>query len=222
MEVKKLSWKILIVVALCTMNTIWGQNNSQLNKKDFSVLKKNIELNKYAQGKNKQSQYIQLIESHLSDKETDKLKIINDYINSTIQYETDMQAWNQVDYWAPPLELLNNGSGDCEDFAIVKYYGLKKIGINSNKLRLVYVQYKSYAEDIIQPHMVLSYTKENHQVLILDNLVNEIKTSDERKDLTPVFSFNDEGIYTEMNESKLKRSLSKWNEVIEKAKKEGW
>lgn len=211
-----------MVVALCTMNTIWGQNNPQLNNKNFSRLKKNIELNKYSPGKNKQLQYIQLIENHLSDKESDKLKIINDYINSSIKYETDMQAWNQLDYWAPPLELLNNGSGDCEDFAIAKYYGLKKLGINNSKLRLVYVQYKSYTEDIVQPHMVLSYVTENHQVLILDNLINEIKTSDERKDLTPVFSFNDEGIYEEMKENKLKKSLSKWNEVIEKAKKEGW
>ncbi len=69
--------------------------------------------------------------------------------------------------------------------------------------------------------MVISYS-DNNKIMILDNLMSEIKSSEERKDLTPVFSFNDEAIYTELNSNKINKSLSKWQEVNEKTRKEVW
>lgn len=196
------------------MNMMWGQFNTEL-------LEKTIKENTWNIGRKNQENLIKMIKDSYNIKEMDKLKTINDYVNKNIRYTTDIEAWSQIDYWATPLETFNNSNGDCEDFAIAKYYALKKSGISSKKLRLVYVRYFDSLEQKSLAHMVISYS-DNNKIMILDNLMSEIKSSEERKDLTPVFSFNDEAIYTELNSNKINKSLSKWQEVKEKTRKEGW
>ena len=44
------------------------------------------------------------------------------------------------DYWASPLETLDKGRGDCEDYAIAKYFSLLAAGVPVARLRLVYVR----------------------------------------------------------------------------------
>ena len=41
------------------------------------------------------------------------------------------------DHWQVPEETLSKGGGDCEDFAILAYYALKKMNIKSNIYILV-------------------------------------------------------------------------------------
>lgn len=211
---KKIVPTIIFMVMLSPINTIWGSFNTEL-------LEKTITENTWLQGRKNQNDFIKLIKDISNKKETEKLNIINDYVNTHIRYTSDIEAWGKIDYWATPLETFNNSSGDCEDFAIAKYFALKKLGISPTKLRLVYVQYYEPIEHKSLAHMVLSYT-DNNSILILDNLINEIKPSNQRTDLKPVFSFNDEGIYTELGNSKVNKSLSKWEEVNEKIKREGW
>jgi len=46
--------------------------------------------------------------------------------------------------------------------------------------------------------MVLSYYKTKHSSpLILDNLTSKITSAEKRKDLLPVYSFNDTGLWLE-------------------------
>ncbi len=133
-----------------------------------------------------------LIESsqHLTDHE--KLERVNQFFNSNIMFVSDMAVWDQEDYWATPLEFLSKGVGDCEDYSIAKYFTLKKMGVDEQKLRITYVK----AVELDQAHMVLTYFENKRAIpLVLDNLNPEIKPANLRKDLIPVYSFNGKGLW---------------------------
>lgn len=126
---------------------------------------------------------------HLS--EAEKLERVNNFFNE-LKFVSDIDHWNKEDYWATPLQTLVTNGGDCEDFSIAKYFTLREMGVPDESMRLTYVK----ALELNQAHMVLTYypTSES-EPLILDNLVAEIKPSDERDDLLPVYSFNGDGLW---------------------------
>ncbi|WP_293932279.1 transglutaminase-like cysteine peptidase [Iodobacter sp.] len=159
--------------------------------------------------------------------ETDKLKRINDFFNRRIQFGDDQTIWNAPDYWATPLETIGKGAGDCEDFAIIKYFSLKELGVAKEKLRLTYVKAKigGASSNISQAHMVLTYyPSADAEPLVLDNLLNDIRPASRRPDLTPVFSFNSDGIFTgaSAQPSGPVDKLSRWKDLISKMKAEGY
>ncbi|UVJ46535.1 transglutaminase-like cysteine peptidase [Pseudomonas sp. LS1212] len=76
-------------------------------------------------------------------------------------------VWEQTDYWASPLETLEQGAGDCEDFALAKYFTLQLLGISESNLRLVYTTLASTK----QAHMVLGFWSDTGaEPVLLDNL----------------------------------------------------
>lgn len=153
-----------------------------------------------------------------------RVKAINGYFNRRVMYKEDKEAWSAVDYWASPLETLAKGEGDCEDYAIAKYFSLLAAGVPSVKMRMVYV--RAQMAGGLQAHMVLAYYPQpNAEPLILDNLVTEIRPASRRPDLTPVFSFNAEGLWQGVAGSSAgdpSVRLSRWRDVLGKAKAEGW
>lgn len=162
--------------------------------------------------------------------ELNKLKKLNDFINSRVEFADDLSIFNYSDYWATPLETIGQGRGDCEDIAIIKYFSLKDAGISISKLRLVYV--KARLDDPggarLQAHMVLAYyPTPSAEPLVLDNLVPEILPASQRKDLQPVFSFNSEAIWNGVagNSAKGKGGtgqLSRWQDLLLRARNEGF
>lgn len=123
-----------------------------------------------------------------------KLKLVNDFVAETPFY-CDPVQWCLEDYWAKPLEFLANDGGDCEDFAIAKYYALRAIGVPDDKLRIVYAGYR--AGGFSGAHMVLAYyPTPDGDPLILDNINPNILPGSARADLTPVFSFNTQGLWS--------------------------
>ena len=158
--------------------------------------------------------------------EEDRLRFINDFFNRRIRFRDDLAVWGQVDYWASPLETLSRGEGDCEDFAIAKYFSLVASGTPVARLRLVYVRAQLRGGGPPQAHMVLAwYATPDAEPLILDNLVMDVRGASRRTDLVPVFSFNGEGLWQGVGAERagdpLAR-LSRWREVLAKAKAEGF
>lgn len=155
------------------------------------------------------------------------LAAVNDFFNRRIVFTDDLTAWGVEDYWASPLETLERGQGDCEDYAIAKYFSLMAAGVPVTKLRLVYVRATIGGPGgAVQAHMVLAhYAQPGAEPLILDNLISEIRPSSRRPDLTPVFSFNSEGLWqgaagAAAGDPTVR--LSRWREVLAKARAEGF
>lgn len=159
--------------------------------------------------------------------ERSRLAAVNDFFNQHVVFAEDADAWGIVDHWSSPLETLARGTGDCEDYAIAKYFGLMALGLPARRLRLVYVRAQIGGPGgPSQAHMVLAhYVDPQAEPTILDNLVPELLPASARRDLTPVFSFNGEGLW----EGTAGKSagdpvirLSRWRDVLAKARAEGF
>ncbi|MCQ1058694.1 transglutaminase-like cysteine peptidase [Photobacterium sp. ZSDE20] len=128
----------------------------------------------------------QLLKNLKQQDELTQLKQVNDFLNQ-MQFLDDIEIWGKDDYWATPLEFLGAGAGDCEEFSIAKYMSLRELGVNDEKLRLIYVK----ALTLNQFHMVLAYYPTSNAVpLLLDNLSPDILQASQRPDLQPIYSFN--------------------------------
>ena len=156
-----------------------------------------------------------------------QLQAMNQFFNRRIQSKEDIEVWGQVDYWASPLEMLGKGAGDCEDFAIAKYFSLVALGMPTQRLRLVYVRAQLGGPGgPVQAHMVLAYyASANAEPQILDNLITDVRPASRRSDLVPVFSFNSEGLWQGVGTQSAgdpTARLSRWREVLGKARAEGF
>lgn len=154
-----------------------------------------------------------------------RLEPINAWFNRRVIFRADDAARGEADHWASPLELLAAGHGDCEDYAIAKYFSLLALGTPVARLRLVYVRAQVGGNDA-QAHMVLAYyAQPNAEPLILDNLVTSVRPASRRPDLTPVFSFNSEGLWQGVGAHSAgdpQARLSRWRLVLAKAQAEGF
>jgi predicted transglutaminase-like cysteine proteinase len=154
--------------------------------------------------------------------EREKLAVVNDFFNSNVLFVDDILLWDKEDYWATPIEMLSLGAGDCEDYSIAKYFTLKQLGVDEDKLRITYVK----AIDLNQAHMVLTYFENKRAIpLVLDNLINEIQPASRRQDLTPVYSFNGTGLWLAKSRGEGQRvgdasRLSLWEDLAARMRAE--
>jgi predicted transglutaminase-like cysteine proteinase len=159
-----------------------------------------------------------LIYKDKSQSDLEKLEKANHFFNSRIVFVSDIDLWGVQDYWATPIEFLCKKAGDCEDFAIAKYFTLKAMGIPEEKLNISYVKAIQYNI----AHMVLTYySAPGAEPLVLDNLVDAISPASKRTDLLPVFSFNGAGLWTavQRGQGKLAGSSSRlkpWQDLLQK------
>jgi predicted transglutaminase-like cysteine proteinase len=158
-----------------------------------------------------------------------RLEPINAWFNRRVIFRTDDALSGEADHWASPLETLQAGHGDCEDYAIAKYFSLVAVGTPVARLRLVYVRAQIAGAPSVnegQAHMVLAYyAQPNAEPLILDNLVTSVRPASRRPDLTPVFSFNSEGLWQGVGAQSAgdpQARLSRWRLVLTKARAEGF
>ncbi|MGQ8365245.1 transglutaminase-like cysteine peptidase [Glaciecola sp. 1036] len=148
---------------------------------------------KYGNAAHQQVKYWQsIIEQNRAATIEDKLFEVNRFFNK-VNFVDDFSHWGQQDYWATPIEFLGTYAGDCEDFAIAKYFTLVSMGVPKEKLRLMYV---TATRPVRQPHMVLAYyDKANSIPLVLDNINKQILPASKRRDLIPIYSFNGDGLW---------------------------
>lgn len=99
-------------------------------------------------------------------------------------YYTDSELWGKSDYWATPKQFLAN-SGDCEDYAIMKYFTLRTLGVADARLRMAVVH--DAVRDI--PHAIL-VVDIGDDFLILDNLSGEALSHKWVSQYTPYYAVN--------------------------------
>jgi predicted transglutaminase-like cysteine proteinase len=138
---------------------------------------------------------------------------INRMLNR-VPFVDDLAHWKEVDYWATPAETVGSDGADCEDFSIAKYFLLKELGVPIARLRLTYVK----SLRLNQAHMVLAYyARPDAEPLVLDNLEDEVRPASQRKDLIPVYSFNDEEVWIELRgRAGSPQQLRNWRALMER------
>lgn len=169
-----------------------------------------------------------LLEDLEDEEEREQLLQVNDFFHRHVRYMTDAELYGEEDYWATPLETLGHGLGDCEDWAIAKYVSLRRLGIPDEQLRLIYVraQIGGPRSPLSQAHMVLGYYETpDAEPLILDSLISNVLPASQRTDLSPVFSFNADGLWMGQGTAQAAGSptarLSHWRDVLDRMQREG-
>lgn len=117
------------------------------------------------------------------------LRLVNSFWNSW-PYREDQANWGRQDYWAAPAQFLKK-SGDCEDYAIVKYFTLKELGIAPDSMRIVILR------DTIRnlAHAVLVVYLDD-EAYVLDNLSNVVQPHTRLRNYSPQYSVNEHGRWT--------------------------
>ena len=117
------------------------------------------------------------------------LKLVNSFWN-TWPYREDMANWGKPDYWAIPAQFLKK-SGDCEDYAIAKYFTLKELGFPPDEMRIVVLR------DTIRnlAHAVLVVYLDG-EAYVLDNLSNVVQPHSRLRNYNPQYSVNENGRWT--------------------------
>lgn len=210
-----------LAAALCASLVLWLSAWAEWPAWDFPqiLLKAEQRYGNLGNAKARLQAWDELMQSSSGLAETEKLKLVNSFFNRQFRFSDDSRNWRQTDYWATPVEALIKGAGDCEDYSIAKYFTLRRLGVPSDKLRITYVKALQYN----QAHMVLTYyASPTATPLVLDNLIGEIRPASLRKDLLPVYAFNAEGLYLPNGKKGDSKKLSRWQELLQKMKAEGF
>ena len=137
-----------------------------------------------------------------------KLSHVNSFMNKIFPAH-DISTKASIDYWATPKEFLIQGHGDCEDYAITKYFTLLEIGIPKEKLYFAVVDVKGERAS----HMVLFYLENKKSTpLVLDNLSSKVIPLTQREKLIPRFAFNEIDSYKFTNQKFTEKVKINWGE----------
>ncbi len=192
---------------------------------DFSLISRRAEAlyGPLGEGKQRIDAWQHLLATQKQTPEPEQLNVVNLFFNKHMRYVEDIDLWHVEDYWETPIEALWKGAGDCEDYAIAKYFSLRHLGVSSDKLRITYV--KALRQN--RAHMVLTYySSPDAMPLVLDSLVDAIQPASQRTDLLPVYSFNAEGLWLPGAKGNKKvgdtKRLSRWQDVLKKMQAEGF
>jgi predicted transglutaminase-like cysteine proteinase len=97
-------------------------------------------------------------------KPLEKISAISGFINFQAEGATDKEIYGVEEKWAAPAEFFRRARGDCEDFAIAKYFVLREKGFSADGLRLLIVK-----EGGAAGHMLLAVLIDGQPYLIDNN-----------------------------------------------------
>ena len=152
-----------------------------LNKYNEEVANRNSGLRKMTAGLQKMAKLTP----------TQKIAAVNSYINNSIAYNPDSMVWNRSDYWAAPGETFAKGEGDCDDYAIAKFFSLKMLGFKENDMRIVIL--RDSRKNEIHAVLSLNYKGTNY---ILDNQSEYVVQDNQISYYQPIYSLSEKGYWT--------------------------
>lgn len=114
----------------------------------------------------------------------DQVRELNKFANNIVRYAKDTAVHGVQDHWASPLQFLQQ-SGDCEDYATLKFFSLLELGFSNDALRVAVVRDRK--RKIL--HAVVTVQIEG-ETLVLDNLFDHPVAHHHMLSYVPIYSFN--------------------------------
>ena len=139
---------------------------------------------------------------------------VNVAINRRVAYALDPAFAPGRDVWSTPFETLARGTGDCEDFAIAKFYLLIASGAPREGVRLLYAIYR-WPDRTARPlpHLVTVTGWPLGDPSVLDSINPLVVPLSRRDDLEPLFSFDQFAIWPGVEAAPLpgrRRRIERW------------
>ena len=146
----------------------------------------------------------------------ERTAFVNNTINQRIGYQHDGGA----DRWQTPTETLSLAQGDCEDFAIAKFFVLHACGQPCGCARLVYAIHTPLdTPGLAVPHIVLVGAGSAVDPLVFDNLNPLLLPLSLRDDLRPVLSFDMTSLWRGVSGERVGDAvalLRPWRELLQR------
>lgn len=120
-----------------------------------------------------------------------QLAVVNSFFNK-FPYRTDLELYGKSEYWASPAEFLAH-SGDCEDYAIAKFFTLKELGFSDRDLKVVAV----YDTGRRIGHAILRANLSG-QSYVLDNLTPSVMPESRFHNYRALYAMNESGTWVEI------------------------
>jgi predicted transglutaminase-like cysteine proteinase len=117
-----------------------------------------------------------------------KLDVINRTVNGLVRYLPDALDKGSLDAWASPDETLSRGTGDCEDYAILKMAVLNEAGVPMKNMSVVVV--RDTRRNLYHAVLAVS-TDEGYR--ILDNLRDKVSSDGDFDNYMPLYSVGGAG-----------------------------
>jgi predicted transglutaminase-like cysteine proteinase len=132
-----------------------------------------------------QPRWLRLRESLKNAPLMEKMRKVTAFFNQW-PYKTDNLLWGVDDYWETPSEFINK-SGDCEDYAIVKYFAMRSLGVPAERLRVAAIKNAITGNG----HAVLVVITDDN-AFVMDNVTNAVVSHTRLGHYRPVYSVNEE------------------------------
>ena len=134
-------------------------------------------------------QFLSIIDSGRTSGGRGRLGKINHAINLSIRPMSDLSIAGEEDVWSSPLTTLGIGVGDCEDYAIAKFFALQEAGVSPDDLRIVVLRDNFRGED----HAVVAARLDGNW-LMLDNRRMAMVEDRQMLNYQPVFLIDHDGV----------------------------
>lgn len=115
----------------------------------------------------------------------EQMRVVNEWANAH-PYVIDQINWGMDDFWDTPYEFMTL-NGDCEDYAIAKYYSLRALGVPEDKLRIMIVQDFNLGGII---HAILGVYSDG-ELMILDNQAEQVRPALKIYHYRPIYGVNE-------------------------------
>jgi predicted transglutaminase-like cysteine proteinase len=148
------------------------------------------------------SRWSRAVEQLRGEADTRLLDATNRFVNRA-RYVADAPGYAGGDVWATPAELFSRG-GDCEDFALAKFFLLRELGIPDTRMRIAILAPTGSQES----HAVLLVETESGTV-VLDNLRPRPYRLDGALLARTIFAFNGHTWWIALPDRKLAASSDK-------------
>lgn len=114
-----------------------------------------------------------------------QVKAVNHFFNRH-RYIIDPKNYGVPDYWASPFQFMTR-DGDCEDYAITKYFSLRSLGFPADSMRILVLQ----DLNLNTAHAILVVYM-GDRALVLDNQVATVVDADSIFHYRPIYSINEQ------------------------------
>lgn len=98
--------------------------------------------------------------------------------------------------WTSPLETLSAGTGDCKQYAVVKYAALLEAGFAADRVRLVIVRIKPSTPPTTLPadHAVIAVRVQSRWLVLDNRSLTVSESTGLLKHMDPLFTLDNRGV----------------------------
>jgi predicted transglutaminase-like cysteine proteinase len=134
-------------------------------------------------------QFLAIVDNAKTREGRARLGEINRAVNLSIRSMSDMAQHGAIDVWSSPLATFSAGAGDCEDYAIAKFFALRQAGISPDDLRIVIMRDAINGED----HAVAAARLDGHWLMLDNRRMAMVEDADVRN-YQPLFVIDQNGV----------------------------